>query len=188
MSAKLTAAARASDETPEAKAKRKRRAARPVYMTWRRMVDPDTGEERLALVAESGIDRFLLKERGYHRGDQMRVELKKPRNYKFHCLVHQLGVLVSRNIDVFAGMDAHSVIKRLQGEAGVCCTVEQFDIPDLGRVTRSIPESLAFDEMPEERFREFWKGLGQYLIAKYWPSLTEERIDEMVGLMPAEGG
>lgn len=174
-------------ETPEAKAKRRKRAARPVYMTWRRMVDPETGEERMALVAEGGIDRFLLKERGYHRGDQMRVELKKPRNYKFHCLVHQLGVLVSRNIDAFAGMDAHSVIKRLQGEAGVCCTVEQFDIPDLGRVTRSIPESLAFDEMPEERFREFWKGLGQYLIAKYWPTLTEERIDEMVGLMPTEG-
>lgn len=38
-------------ETPEAKAKRKKRAARPVYMTWRRMVDPDTGEERMALVA-----------------------------------------------------------------------------------------------------------------------------------------
>ncbi|WP_240464926.1 hypothetical protein [Pseudomonas aeruginosa] len=47
-----------------AAAKRKR-AGRPIYLEFKRMVDPDTGEVRLALVADSGIDKFLLKERGY---------------------------------------------------------------------------------------------------------------------------
>lgn len=100
----------------------------------------------------------------------VRCEIKKPRNVKLHRLVHGLGKLVAQSVDKFAGMDAHTVIKKLQGDAGVCCTFENFDIPDLGRVTRSIPESLAFDEMPEERFREFWTGIcqhGQRVLA--WP-------------------
>lgn len=172
--------------TPEEKKKRQKRAARPVYMEWRRMVDEQTGELRLALVAGSGIDRFLCKERGYRAGDQVRCEIKKPRNVKLHRLVHGLGKLVAQSVDKFAGMDAHTVIKKLQGDAGVCCTFENFDIPDLGRVTRSIPESLAFDEMPEERFREFWTGICQHLVKVYWPGLDEARIEEMVNLMPAE--
>lgn len=172
--------------TPEAKAKKRKRAARPVYMEWRRMIDEQTGELRLALVAESGIDRFLLKERGYHAGDQVRCEIKKPRNIKFHRMVHALGKLVGQSVDGFAGMDAHSVIKRLQFDGDVCCTAEHFDIPDLGRVTRRIPESLSFDEMPEERFREFWSGICQHLINRYWQKLTEEQIEQMIDLMPAE--
>ncbi|MHB0825113.1 hypothetical protein ACYCFL_05715 [Stutzerimonas nitrititolerans] len=174
-------------ETAEQKAKRRKRAARPVYMEWRPMVDQQTGEVRLALVAESGIDRFLLKERGYRPGDQVRAEIKKPRNVKIHRLVHALGKLVGQSIDKFQGMDAHSAIKKLQFDAGVCCTFEAFDIPDLGRVTRRIPESLAFDEMDETRFREFWGGICQHLIAEYWHGLSEEQVEEMIDLMPQEG-
>lgn len=179
-------AATTSTETPDAKKKRQKRASRPVYMAWRKVIDAETGEIFKALVADSGIDRFLCKERGYRVGDQVRCEIKKPRNVKLHRMVHALGKLVAQSVDKFAGMDAHSVIKRLQGDAGVCCTCESFDIPDLGRVTRSIPESLAFDEMPEERFREFWSGICQHLIKVYWPGLDEAKIDEMVNLMPAE--
>lgn len=173
-------------ETAEAKKKRQKRAGRPIYMEWRRVIDEQTGELRLGLCADSGIDRFLCKERGYQAGDQIRAELKKPRNVKFHRLVHALGKLVAQSVDKFQGMDAHTTIKRLQSDSNVCCTYEVFDIPDLGRVTRSVPESLAFDYMPEERFREFWTGICQHLIASYWPGLDEEKIDEMINLMPAE--
>ncbi|MBG4448699.1 hypothetical protein I5F71_02925 [Pseudomonas aeruginosa] len=176
----------AEAQATEVKAKKRKRAARPVYFECRKMADPETGEIRLAFVAAGGIDRALLKERDYRIGDRVRAELKQPRNYKFHCLVHQLGVLVGQNVDKFQGMNAHAVVKQLQGDANVCCTTEHFNIPDLGRVTRSIPESLAFDEMPEERFKEFWSGICQHLIATYWPTLTEEQIGEMINLMPAE--
>ncbi len=170
----------------QAKPKKAKRAGRPVYLEFKRMVDPDTGEVRLALVADSGIDKFLLKERGYKSGDKVRAELKQPRDLVKHRRVHRLGQLVARSLDAFQGMDAHSVIKKLQGDAGVCCQEEFFDLGSLGRVSRSVPESLAFDEMPEERFLEFWRGICQHLIATYWPTLDEEQIEEMIQMMPAE--
>jgi hypothetical protein len=173
-------------QTEKAKTAAKKRAGRPVYMVWRPVVDQETGELIKALVADSSIDRYLCKEREYRVGDQVRCEIKKARNIKFHRLVHGLGRLVSEQIDKFQGLDAHTTIKKLQLDAGVCCTYEYFDIPDLGRVMRSVPESIAFDYMPEERFREFWRGICQHLIEKYWPTLTEEAIEAMTGLMPGE--
>ena len=176
----------AKPETPEAAKKRKQRAGRPIYMVWRRVIDEATGELRLGLCADSSIDQFLCREREYRAGDVVRCEIKKARNIKFHRLVHTLGRMVAEQVDAFQGLDAHTTIKKLQLDAGVCCTYEAFDIPDLGRVMRLIPESIAFDYMTEERFKEFWRGICQHLIATYWPGLTEEAIENMTGLMPGE--
>ncbi|TRO29612.1 hypothetical protein EQ826_01670 [Ectopseudomonas mendocina] len=173
-------------ETPEAKKKRQARAQRPIYMRWRAVVDQETGEVIKALVADSSIDRFLCKEREYRINDQVRCEIKQARNVKFHRLVHALGRVVAEQVDKFQGLDAHTTIKKLQLDAGVCCTYEAFDIPDLGRVTRLVPESIAFDYMTEERFKEFWRGICQHLIAVYWPDMTEEGIERMTDLMPGE--
>ncbi|MDL2424914.1 hypothetical protein M2C68_20165, partial [Pseudomonas sp. BAgro211] len=89
---------------------------------------PETGEVRLALLADSDIDKYLLKERGYREGDKVRAELKQPWDLVKHRRVHRLGQLVARSLDKFQGMDAHSVIKKLQGDAGVCCQEEFFDL------------------------------------------------------------
>lgn len=166
--------------------KSKARAGRPIYMVWRRVIDEQTGELRMGLCADSSIDQFICREREYRAGDQVRCEIKKARNVKFHRLVHALGRMVSEQVDEFHGLDAHTTIKRLQLDASVCCSYEAFDIPDLGRVMRQIPESISFDYMTEERFREFWRGICQHLIEKYWPGLTEEAIEQMTGLMPGE--
>ncbi|ATH82851.1 hypothetical protein CO724_17370 [Ectopseudomonas mendocina] len=163
-----------------------KKSTRPIYMEVRKLVDPATGEMVGAFVPESFTDRFLVRERAYKVGDRVRADLRQPRNSKFHRLVHALGRVVAEQIDKFQGMDAHTAIKRLQLDAGVCCTYEAFDIPDLGRVMRLIPESIAFDYMTEERFKEFWRGICQHLIANYWPDLTEEAIENMTGLMPGE--
>ena len=48
-------------------ASKRKRAGRPIYLEFKRMVDPDSGEVRLALLADSGIDKFLLKERATGR-------------------------------------------------------------------------------------------------------------------------
>lgn len=176
----------AKAETPEAAKKRKQRAQRPIYMRLRKLVDPQTGEVVAGFCPDSSIDQYLCRERQYRIGDQVRCEIKKARNIKFHRLVHALGRLVSQQIDAFQGLDAHTTIKKLQLDAGVCCTYEAFDIPDLGRVMRLIPESIAFDYMTEERFKEFWRGICQHLIEKYWPGLTEDAIENMTGLMPGE--
>ncbi|OLU22968.1 hypothetical protein BVH03_22235 [Pseudomonas sp. PA15(2017)] len=182
----MASTATATTGTAGAKSPAKKRAARPIYMVWRRVIDEQTGELRMGLCADSSIDQFLCREREYRAGDQVRCEIKKARNVKFHRLVHALGRMVSEQVDKFHGLDAHTTIKKLQLDASVCCTYEAFDIPDLGRVMRQIPESISFDYMTEERFREFWRGICQHLIEKYWPGLTEEAIEQMTGLMPGE--
>lgn len=155
-------------------------------MRWRKVIDEQTGECRMALCADSSIDQFLCREREYRAGDQVRCEIKQSRNVKFHRLVHALGRMVSEQVDKFQGLDAHTTIKKLQLDASVCCSYEAFDIPDLGRVMRQIPESISFDYMTEERFKEFWRGICQHLIENYWPGLTEDAIEQMTCLMPGE--
>lgn len=172
--------------TPRKAAKAKKRPDRPIYMRLRKLVDPQTGEMIKAFCADSSIDQWICRERDYKVGDRVRCDIKQPRNVKFHRLVHALGRVVAEQVDKFQGLDAHTTIKKLQLDAGVCCTYEAFDIPDLGRVTRLVPESIAFDYMTEERFKEFWRGICQHLIANYWPGLTEEAIENMTGLMPGE--
>ena len=86
-----TATATTKPQTQSAKTAAKKRAGRPIYMVWRRVIDEATGELRLGLCADSGVDQFLCREREYRAGDVVRCEIKKARNIKFHRLVHALG-------------------------------------------------------------------------------------------------
>lgn len=151
----------------------------PVYLTLRKMIDPATGKERAAFVAASDADAALMAERGFKLNARVRADLKQPRNERFNRLVHGLGRVLVQNIDRFAGMQAHAAIKELQAESGVYCDREEFDIPGLGRLSRQVPQSLAFDSMGEEAFQDFWRGCCAYLVAADWPTLTEERLTEM---------
>lgn len=151
----------------------------PVYLTLRKMIDPATGKERAAWVAASDADAALMAERGFKMNTTVRAELRQPRNARYNRLVHGLGRVLAQNIDRFAGMQSHAAIKELQAESGVYCDREEFDIPGLGRLSRQVPQSLSFDSMGEEVFQDFWRQCCAYLVAKDWPSLTEERLTEM---------
>lgn len=153
--------------------------AMPVYLTLRKMIDPATGKERAAFVAASDADAALMAERGFKLNAKVRADLKQPRNERFNRLVHGLGRVLVQNIDRFAGMQAHAAIKELQAESGVYCDREEFDIPGLGRLSRHVPQSLAFDSMGEEAFQDFWRQCCAYLVKTDWPTLTEERLTEM---------
>ena len=153
--------------------------AMPVYLTLRKMIDPATGKERAAFVAASDADAALMIERGFKLNAKVRADLKQPRNERFNRLVHGLGRVLVQNIDRFAGMQAHAAIKELQAESGVYCDREEFDIPGLGRLSRQVPQSLAFDSMGEEAFQDFWRQCCAYLVKTDWPTLTEERLTEM---------
>lgn len=153
--------------------------AMPVYLTLRKMIDPATGKERAAFVAASDADAALMAERGFKLNAKVRADLKQPRNERFNRLVHGLGRVLVQNIDRFAGMQAHAAIKELQAESGVYCDREEFDIPGLGRLSRQVPQSLAFDSMGEEAFQDFWRQCCAYLVKTDWPTLTEERLTEM---------
>lgn len=165
------------------KAKRKK-DSKPVYLKFKLLVDPETNQQVAALIADSQEDKEILKARNYKIGDRVRAELKKPRHVEFHRLVHRLGVLVSRNIEGFENKDAHQVIKKIQADGQIFCDTESFDLGELGKVTRYIPQSIAFDHMDNAEFYQFWQVICQYLINHYWHDLTSEKIEQMATAMP----
>lgn len=165
-------------------AKRKPKPKRPVYFQVRKLIDPATGEEFGCLVPRHRIDKRLMKERGYRVGDELRGTLTKPRNAKFHRLVHALGGLVADQIEAFQGVGCHEVIKRLQREAGICCETQEIELPGIGKLEVKVAQSIAFDEMEEGSFYELWKGICNYICATYWPGMEPEQIESMIDLMP----
>ncbi len=124
-----------------------------------------------------------LRERGYAINDIVAGVITKPRNPKFWRLAHGLGALVSENIESFAGMNAHKVLKRIQREAMIECDEFAFMVPGCGMVTQYIPRSLSFESMDEGMFNEVYAAMCAHIVKTYWPTETTERVAEMAELM-----
>jgi len=139
-----------------------------------------------ALVPADGFTAARLKERKYKINDVVFAELKKPRNPKFHRLAHQLGALVSQNIESFSGTAAHNVLKRLQLETNIGCDEVAYLSDGYGFITQRIPLSLSFESMDEGEFHEVLKGMCRHIADKYWPTLDSEEIASMAELMVDE--
>lgn len=161
---------------------KKQRRSRPIYFEVVEVADLRTGEHRLALLALTRWDRRAMQDRKYRAGDQVRAELKAPRNVKFHRLAHALGALLVQHVPGFESLDAHSALKRVQIESGVHCVDEEFDLPGLGRISRRVPASMSFDEMDEGAFNETWAGIVAHVKLKYWPELEPDAVEEMAEL------
>lgn len=195
--------------------RQKKHKDRPVYFVVRQMADPSTGEVVGCLVPASWADNRLLRERKYRTNDHIRATLTHPRNSKFHRLVHQLGTVACQNLEGFEHMDSHAAIKKLQTDSGVYCEAREVSaapvvaaiqqaahsllgegvarmlsavLPEIETVQILVPQSIAYDCMDESDFRQFWDGICQHLIDRYWPSLTEEQITEIAELMPHSEG
>lgn len=157
---------------------RAKRARRPIYCVVRRVVDLETGEQIGALVPAHPIDRRLMRERKFHVNREVRAELKQSRNPGFHRLAHAVGNLLSDNVEEFRHLNGHDALKQVQAKAGVCCDVEKLvlDLGTLGRhtVDRSIPRSIAFDEMDEAEFKELFEGVCDYIDQHYAGAMTDE--------------
>lgn len=159
-----------------------KRARRPIYMVVRKLVDPETGEELGALVPANGIDQRLMRERKFHVNREVRAELKQPREVWKHRLMHKIGMLIVDNVEGFEHKDSHDAIKQIQADSGVCCDQETFviDLGQFGRheVTRNVPRSMAFDEMPEDEFERLFVGLTAWIGEKYAHLMLDEVRDE----------
>lgn len=160
--------------TPAASTVKAKRARRPIYMQVRAAIDKETGEEFLALRASHPVDRRLMKERGYRKGDDVRAEIKKPRNVKFHRLAHAIGNLLVENVEKFLGKSGHDALKEMQRESGVCCDSMDIDLGTLGVVPVKVPRSLAFDEMPEDEFVQFFEGITAHIAEHYAHVMLDE--------------
>ena len=172
--------------TVAAKKIQAKRARRPVYGVLERVVVLETGEERLAILAAHPIDRRLMKERGYRRGDELRVEIKKARNVKFHRLAHAIGNLLVDNVEKFRHLGGHDALKRVQQESGVCCESMEIDLGPLGKAQARIARSIAFDEMDEGEFGEFFKGVCDYIDQNYQSAMTDDVRGEYLMMVDGE--
>ena len=155
-----------------------KRPRKPVYFRVERLVRPETGEVLGALVPRYGCDRRAMRERGYSTGSELRAELKKPRNAKFHNLMHALGALLVDQAEGLEDLDAHGAVKRLQRETGVQCDEMTIDVPGVGSLGVKVPRSLAFDEMDEGDFAQLWGAIVRLASEKYLHGMAPEAIEE----------
>ena len=139
-----------------------------------------------ALVPMDELSRAELRRRAFGVGDVLRAELKKARHPEFHRLMHAFARLVAENIDAFAGLDAHSVLKRLQVEGNVGCDEIAVVFPGVGPCTYRVPRSLSFASMDEGEFREVSRAFAAYVARTYWKTCTAEEIERMAECMPSE--
>jgi len=129
------------------------------------------------LIPADGMTQARMRERGYKTGDIVFAEMKKPRNPKFHRLMHALGGLAADNLDSFSGMNAHSVLKRLQLEAAVGCEEIAYELHGQMIVQR-VPLSLSFESMDEGEFHEV-SGAIAHRLTDYWPECSVADIWNM---------
>lgn len=144
------------------KTKPKRPKLQPVYLQARKLVDPETGEVVGALVAASPWDARRLRDMKLG-AEPVRAELRKPRNVKFHRLVHALGQLLADHWPAYAGLPAHEALKRAQVDSGAACDLQAIDLGPLGKVQVKVARSLAFDSMSETEFGELFAGLTRWI-------------------------
>lgn len=138
------------------KAKRKL-ASRSIYFTVQRVI-LETGEQVGALVPMHAIDIRSMRERRYTVGTELRAELKASRNVKFFRKAHVLGAWLADNVQQFEGLSQHDAFKRVQELSGIGCETVEYDIPGVGKLTRTEAESLNFEDMDEGRWIELWQG------------------------------
>jgi hypothetical protein len=119
---------------------------------------PVTGEIVGVLVPDHPIDRRSMKERRFHVGKQLRATLRQDRNPKFWGKAHILGGWLADNVEWCQGLDMHSALKKLQERSGIGCETVEYEIPGVGKLTRTEAISLNFDDMDEGEFSLLWDG------------------------------
>jgi len=149
-------------------------------------------EKHLLRVVKGGFEpadnytRDRLREKGYHVGDMLNAILTKARNPAFNRLVHAFGKVLSENIEAFAGMDSHRVLKRIQIEAKIECDEVLLYAEGVGSFIQFLPRSLSFSSMDEGRFREVFVAMCRHVVKVYWKAQTPEQIEHMAELMVDE--
>lgn len=139
------------------KAKRKLRD-RDVRVTVARMIDPETGEMVGCLRPTHPIDSRSMRERRFTVGKELRATLRQDRNPMFYRKAHVLSGWLADNVEAFAGLSQHDALKKLQELSGIGVESVEYDLPGIGKLTRTEAESLNFADMDEGRFNELWSG------------------------------
>lgn len=172
----------------------KKPTRRYVYMKWRPLVDPRTGEEVRALVACSNTDRRILQGRRFPADGRVRVEIRNPRNEGFHRLVHQFGTFLVMHVEGYqqhitakGKPDSHAAVKDCQLRSGAACdqVIRDMDIVGIGmvQVRTYEPRSISFDELDEDEFQAAFQRMIDYTAEHDYPDLTREQVADFESLI-----
>lgn len=180
---------------------KQKRARRPIYVTCMRLMDPKTGEEFGCFVPSHPIDQRLAKERGFRVGHEYRAEIKQARVGWQHRLIHKIGQQMVENVEGWDHLSSHDAIKQLQMESGVCCEQSEINakpviaavlavvqqvvgkrtyskLAKLLPVIETVPvrqaESLAYDEMEQDRFEQLFDGITEHIGKHYAHVMLDE--------------
>ncbi len=178
----------------KAQKQRNKLRTRDIRMTVMRVVLPDTGEMIGALVPDHPIDRRSMKERKLNVGRMVRCTIREDRNPMFWRKAHVLGGWLADNVESFAGLDMHQALKKLQERSGIGCESVDYDLPGIGKLTRTEAQSLNFSDMDEGEFSALWDGgngeggwIG-WLRREVFGDLSEEsRLDVEAIIQKPEG-
>lgn len=143
--------------TPLAKAK-KRLRTRDLNLVIRTLLDPETKQPVGAFVPEHPVDVRSCRERRFVKGMSIRATLRQSRNPQFYRKAHVLSGWLADNVEAFHGLSQHDALKKLQELSGIGCESVEYDLPGIGKLTRTEPESLNFFDMDEGRWNELWSG------------------------------
>jgi hypothetical protein len=136
-----------------------------------------------ALVPADQYTQERLRAKGYNTNDVLTATLRKDRSTGFHRLVHVFGQLCAENIDRFAGMNAHAVLKAIQYEGDIACERMMVNLKGFGMVEVRIPMSLSYESMDDGAFHEVYGSMCNHVADTYWPGCTQEQIEAMAETM-----
>lgn len=134
-----------------------------------------------------GYTSMRMRERGFRVGDTVLATFRKPVNPGAFRRAHLLGKMIAANVEEFTGMDAHTVLKRLQIEAVIECDVVPVILNIMGqriKLNHPTPRSMAWENMGGDEFDAMIRRFSNYVAETYWPDCTPEQIERMAELMP----
>lgn len=157
-----------------------------IYLQVREVVDVATGRKCLGLLAEDGVQRAAMRERGFKRGQRVACDVHPERDVSQWRKAHLLGALLVQNVDGFGDMDAHRALKKVQLDAGIECERTMIEVPGFGPMETRHPRSLSFDEMGQDDFSRVFLAMCRFIGERYFSGLDESAILGMIELMPVD--
>lgn len=147
----------------------------PIYGRVSALVDPGTGESIGCLVPANAQEREALRVRKLKIGTIVRMEIFSVRHFKHHRLAMKVLQIVVDNSDTLHNVDQLLTILKIK--MGYVETI----IDDTGR-TFYLPMSIAFDQMSQDEFEKFYRGMLVVIRRDFFPGMSEaeiERISDM---------
>jgi len=139
-----------------------------------------------ALIPASRASEDALRALKLRVGDNVLVEISRPRNPGFFRLAHAFGRLLAENLEDFEGLDWHDAIKKVQRDGRIECDISQVQLEGNAVAEIITPHSLSFQSMSEDTFRSVYQRMCDFVAKNYWQQMTAEKISEMAEVMTNE--